>query len=80
VVTLNTGIMFLLFTYMHSGCGEFYEGGPHVRRPLVKWSVFAQILRNTAVRSSHLRQIIALMMEAVRTSETYIYFKEITPH
>jgi hypothetical protein len=42
MVTLTAGV-FLLFT---SGRGEFYEGGPRVRRPLMKWSAIAESLRN----------------------------------
>jgi hypothetical protein len=46
MVTLTTGIMFLLFNCMPF-CGEFYEGSPRVRRPPIKWSAIAEILRNT---------------------------------
>jgi hypothetical protein len=31
------------------GCGEFYEGGPRVGRPPVKWSTIAESLRNTVL-------------------------------
>jgi hypothetical protein len=30
-------------------CGEFYEGGPRVRRPPVKWSAVAETSRNTGL-------------------------------
>jgi hypothetical protein len=41
VVTLTTGIMFLLLLACTFGCGEFYEGGPRVSRPPMKWSAIA---------------------------------------
>jgi hypothetical protein len=47
MVTLTTGIMFVLFTYMNFLCGEFYEGGPRVRWPPMSWSANAWSLRNT---------------------------------
>jgi hypothetical protein len=47
MVTLTTGIMFLLFTF---GCGEFYEGGASVRRPPIGWSAIAEGLRGTGVQ------------------------------
>jgi hypothetical protein len=28
-------------------CGDFYAGGPRVRRPPVEWSAIAEISRNT---------------------------------
>jgi hypothetical protein len=50
-VTLSTGVVFLLFTYMHFRwvCVEFYEGGPGERRPPVKWSAIAESFRNTGL-------------------------------
>jgi hypothetical protein len=38
MVTMTTGIMFLLYAF---GCGEFYEGGPRVCRPRMKWAAIA---------------------------------------
>jgi hypothetical protein len=38
--------MFLLFTCMNSGCVEFYEGGPRVRRQPMKCPAIADSLRN----------------------------------
>jgi hypothetical protein len=43
MVTLTTGIVFLLFTF---GSGEFYERGPRVRRPPMRWSAIAESLKN----------------------------------
>jgi hypothetical protein len=42
--------MFPLFTCTHFGCGEFYEGGPRVRRPRMKWSAMDESLRNTHLK------------------------------
>jgi hypothetical protein len=44
MVTLTTGIMFLLFTFE---CGELCEGGARVRRPLIRRTGIAEIMRNT---------------------------------
>jgi hypothetical protein len=44
MVTLTTGIMFFLFTFE---CGELYEGGPRVRRLLIRPTGIAEIMRNT---------------------------------
>jgi hypothetical protein len=33
------------------GCGEFYDGGPRVTLPPMKWSATAESLRNTALQS-----------------------------
>jgi hypothetical protein len=52
-VTLATGIMFLLFFACTFGCGEFYEGGPRMRPPPMKWSSISESLRNTALETSH---------------------------
>jgi hypothetical protein len=49
MVTLTTGIMFLLFICMHFGCEEFHEGGPRVRRKSMKLSAIAEILRSTGL-------------------------------
>jgi hypothetical protein len=49
MVRLNTGVMFLLFTCVHFGGGKFYEGGPRVRLPPMKWSVTAESSRNTVL-------------------------------
>jgi len=46
MVTLTTGIMFLLFSACTFGCGEFYKGG---HRPRMKWSAIAESLRNTCL-------------------------------
>jgi len=48
MVTLFTGIMFLLHTCMHFLCSEIYEGGPHVSLPPMKWSAIAESLRKIA--------------------------------
>jgi hypothetical protein len=32
-------------------CGEFYESGPCMRRPLMKWSAIVESLRNTGLYS-----------------------------
>jgi hypothetical protein len=52
MVTLTTGMTFLLFTF---GCGEFYEGGQTVRRPPMRWSAIVESLRNTAVGNGFAR-------------------------
>jgi hypothetical protein len=39
----------VLLTSMHFGCGEFYEGGPSVRRPPINWSASDKCLINTAL-------------------------------
>jgi hypothetical protein len=44
MVTLTTGIMFIVFTYMHFLVWGIYEGGPRVRRPPVKWSAISESL------------------------------------
>jgi hypothetical protein len=50
MVTLATGIMFIILTCVHFRCGEFYEGVPHVRRSRVKWSSsIAESLGNTSL-------------------------------
>jgi hypothetical protein len=47
MVNLTTGITLLLLTF---GCGKFYEAGPRVRRPPMKWSVIVERLRNTGLK------------------------------
>jgi hypothetical protein len=47
MVTLATGVMFLLFTSMHFWVGEFYEGGPSVHWPPMKWFTIGESLRNS---------------------------------
>jgi hypothetical protein len=49
MVTLTTGIMFLLILRYIFGCGEFYDGGPGVGRQPMKWSATAESFRNTAI-------------------------------
>jgi hypothetical protein len=51
MVTSTTGIMFVLFFARTFVCGEFYEGGPRVRLPPMKWSEMAISLRNCYTRS-----------------------------
>jgi hypothetical protein len=46
--------MFLLFTYMHFGSDEFYEGGPRVSRSPMKWSATVESLINTALKHAQL--------------------------
>jgi hypothetical protein len=42
MVTLTTGITFLVYTYMQAGCEEFHYGGPRVRRPPMKRSAITK--------------------------------------
>jgi hypothetical protein len=49
MVTLNTGIIFFYSRACTFECGTFYEGGPRVRRPPMKWSTIVESLRNTAL-------------------------------
>jgi hypothetical protein len=52
MVTLTTGIMFLLFTSTHGGCGEFHESGPRMRQQTMKLSAIAESLRNTVLSTA----------------------------
>jgi hypothetical protein len=52
MVTFTTGIMFALLACSFWR-GEFYEGGPLVRQPPVKWSAIVEIFRNTAIEGSN---------------------------
>jgi hypothetical protein len=52
MVTLTTDMMFLLFTCMPFGCGEFCEGGAHVHRQPVKRSASVETLRNAELKCS----------------------------
>jgi hypothetical protein len=56
MVALTTGVMFLLSM---SGCGEFYKGGPRMRRPPMKQSATAESLGNTAVALPDKSQCVA---------------------
>jgi hypothetical protein len=58
-VTLTTGIIFLLFTCMQFWVGEFYKGGLHVSRPPMKWSMTAEILRNTDIECKMMMTIFS---------------------
>jgi hypothetical protein len=50
MVTLTTGIMFLLYIFMHFACEEFYEDVSRVCRPPMKYFAIAESLRNTALK------------------------------
>jgi hypothetical protein len=48
------------------GCGEFYEGGPRVRRPPVKWLAIAESLRNTNLDSElYCNHVVALRLKTI---------------
>jgi hypothetical protein len=51
MLTVTTGIIFLLFTCKHIWVWAIYDGGPRVSRPPVKWSEIAESLSNTAYRN-----------------------------
>jgi hypothetical protein len=52
MVTVTTGMMTYLFACTYFWCGEFYEGGPCMRWPPVKWSATAESVRNTGLCSN----------------------------
>jgi hypothetical protein len=70
MVTLTTGIIFLLFTCMYFGCGAFFEGGPWVRRPPMNEFAIDKSLRNTDIELASVLQARVLPQEfSVETSE-----------
>jgi hypothetical protein len=65
--TLTTGIMFLLFTWMHFGCGVFYNGGPRVSRRPTKWSAVAESLGNTGLDLFNCRYLHCISYSVFQT-------------
>jgi hypothetical protein len=69
MVTLATGIMFLIFTCMHYWCGEFYDGGSRVRRPAMKWSAAAESFRNTVLEKQDMKLCAGFSWLKLETSD-----------
>jgi hypothetical protein len=68
-VTLITDTAFLLPNARTFGCREFYEGGPRVRRPPVKWSAIAKSLKSTGLKDDG--------ETAQQHTEVFIYFRSL---